>query len=113
MLEMKCKIAGLWALACVIAAPAVANERHVTATVYDSWFHGRPTYCGGTYQHWGISAAHPWLPCGTRVRVSHRGRTLSVRITDRCACSSLDLSAGAASALGVPLDGIATVRISH
>lgn len=95
----------------LIATPASA--RTVTATVYDEWYHGRTTYCGQTYQHWGISAAHPWLPCGTRVRVSNGSRTLTVPVTDRCDCSSLDLSAGAAYRLGVPLDGIARVRISH
>jgi rare lipoprotein A len=93
--------------------PQATHARPVTATVYDGWYHGRVAYCGGTYHHWGISAAHPWLPCGTRVRVSHRGRFLVVPITDRCDCSSLDLSAGAAYRLGVPLDGIATVRISY
>lgn len=99
--------------AALLLAAMPAQARSVTATVYDGWFHGRTTYCGGTYQHWGISAAHPWLPCGTPVRVSHRGRVLTVRVTDRCDCSSLDLSAGAAHRLGVPLDGIATVLISH
>ena len=103
--------AALIAAALLLASPVQA--RHVTATVYDGWYHGRTTYCGGTYEHWGISAAHPWLPCGTPVRVSHRGRTLTVRVTDRCDCGSIDLSAGAAHRLGVPLDGIATVRISH
>jgi len=99
--------------AALLLAAVPVQARLVTATVYDGWFHGRTTYCGGTYQHWGISAAHPWLPCGTRVRVSHHGRVLTVPVTDRCDCSSIDLSAGAAHRLGVPLDGIATVRISH
>ena len=90
-----------------------AQARQVTATVYDSWYSGHTTYCGQRYEHWGISAAHPWLPCGTQVRVSHRGRYLTVPVTDRCDCNSIDLSAGAAHALGVPLDGIATVHISH
>ena len=90
-----------------------AHSRSVTATVYDGWYHGRTTYCGTTYQHWGISAAHPWLPCGTPVRVSNGSRTLTVPITDRCDCNSIDLSAGAAYRLGVPLNGIATVRIRH
>ena len=91
-----------------------ASARPVTATVYDAWFDGRTTYCGQTYRHYsGISAAHPWLSCGTRVRVSHRGRVLTVPITDRCDCNSIDLSAGAARRLGVPLDGTATVRISY
>lgn len=103
--------AALTAAALLLVSPVQA--RQVTATVYATEFHGRTTYCGTTYQHWGISAAHPWLPCGTPVRVSHRGRTLTVRVTDRCDCGSIDLSAGAAHRLGVPLDGIATVRISH
>jgi rare lipoprotein A (peptidoglycan hydrolase) len=60
-----------------------------------------------------VSAAHPWLPCGTRVRVVHQGRKLTVPITDRCDCNSIDLSAGAAHYLGVPLDGIATVQITY
>ena len=101
------------AAAALLLWPGVAVARPVTATVYDGWYHGRPEYCGGTYQHWGISAAHPWLPCGTQVTVRHRGRVLTVPIRDRCACGSLDLSAGAAAALGVPLDGIATVQISY
>lgn len=95
----------------LLATPAQA--RPVTATVYDAWYHGRVTYCGQTFQFWGISAAHPWLPCGTRVQVRHQGRSLTVPITDRCECNSIDLSAGAAYRLGVPLDGIARVQISH
>ena len=82
--------------AALLLAAMPAHARSVTATVYDGWYHGRTTYCGGTYRHWDVSAAHPWLPCGTPVRVSHRGRVLTVRVTDRCDCSSLDLSAGAA-----------------
>lgn len=92
---------------------ARANERSVTATVYDSWYANRTTYCGQKYRHWDVSAAHPWLPCNTRVRVRHGSRVLTVPITDRCDCNAIDLSAGAASRLGVPLDGIATVQISH
>ena len=99
------------AMALLLQGPA--HGRPVTATVYDSWYAGRPAYCGGTYEHWGISAAHPWLPCGTLVQVSHRGRVLTVPITDRCDCNSIDLSAGAAWLLGVPLDGIAIVSIRY
>lgn len=89
------------------------QARTVTATVYDEWYHNRVTYCGQTYQHWGISAAHPWLPCNTRVRVTHGGRSLLVPVTDRCECNSIDLSAGAAYRLGVPLDGTRRVQISY
>ena len=97
----------------LLLQPLSAEARTVLATVYHEWFHGRTAYCGQTYIHWGVSAAHPWLPCGTRVRVSHRGRSLTVPITDRCDCNSIDLSAGAAWRLGVPLDGVASVQISY
>ena len=95
----------------MLTAPAQA--RTVTATVYHPWYDGRVAYCGSTYRHWDVSAAHPWLPCNTKVRVTHGNRSLVVRITDRCDCNSIDLSAGAAHRLGVPLDGIARVEISY
>ena len=98
----------------ILTFAAPAQARTVTATVYDGWYHGRTTACGDTYQHWGSpTAAHPWLPCGTRVTVTHRGRSLVVPIRDRCDCNSIDLSAGAAYRLGVPLDGTAQVQINH
>lgn len=102
------RLAFLWLLA---AIHAPADARQVMATVYHPYYHGRQTACGQTYQHWGISAAHPWLPCGTRLRIQHQGRVLTVPITDRCDCGSVDLSAGAAYRLGVPIDGTATVTI--
>ena len=97
------------------APPADAHHsgRHVTATVYAADFHGRLTACGSTYSDHRVSAAHPWLPCGTRVRVSHQGRSLIVPITDRCDCESIDLSYEAARRLRVPTDGIATVRLQE
>ena len=100
-------------LSALLLLPLPASARPVTATVYDGWYHGRTTACGQTYQHWGFSAGHRSLPCGTPVQVTHQGRRLTVRITDRCDCNSIDLSAGAAHRLGVPLDGIATVQIKH
>ena len=90
-----------------------AYARTVTATVYDSWYSNRPDYCGGIYRHWEISAAHPYLPCGTRVTVTNGNRTLVGPIRDRCECNSIDLSAGAAYRLGVPLNSTARVRISY
>ena len=110
---MKRTIIAFAAILQQLAPTAYGHGRPVTATVYHEWYAGRTTYCGQTYQHWGISAAHPWLPCGTRVTVRHGGRVLTVPVLDRCDCNSLDLSAGAAHRLGVPLDGIARVFITY
>ena len=98
-------------LLALLALPAQA--RPITATVYHSWYHGRTTYCGNSFDYWGVSAAHAFLPCGTRVQVRRGNRSVSLRITDRCECDSIDLSAGAAYRLGIPLDGIARVEINY
>jgi len=99
-------------LLAMLAAPAQA--RTVTATVYHPDFNGQPDYCTGKpYRHWGLSAAHASIKCGTLVRVTHKGRSLVVPIRDRCDCNSIDLSAGAAYRLRVPLDGVAKVGISY
>lgn len=103
-------IAGVTAAICAPAV-ALAESRVVTATVYHQWYHGRQDACGGVYSDYKVSAAHPWLACGTRVLVQHGGRSLVVPITDRCDCASIDLSYEAARRLGVPTDGIARVRI--
>lgn len=98
----------------LLTMPAPALAGPYTATVYAPSFHGGPNYCDGSiYQHWGISAASSWLPCGARVRVTHRGRSLTVRIKDRCESCDIDLSAGAAYRLGIPLDGIGAVSIRY
>ena len=113
---MKLRNALLMAMLAVhgpVHAHHTGNGRLVTATVYHEWYHGRTTACRTTYRHWEVSAAHPFLPCNTPVRVTHQGRTLTVPVTDRCDCSSIDLSAGAAKRLGVPVNGTATVYISH
>lgn len=105
--------AGAAAVAALFPLAALASGRYVTATVYHQWYHGRPDACGGIYSDHRVSAAHPWLPCGTRVRVTHGGKSLVVPITDRCDCGSIDLSYKAAKLLGVPTDGIARVRIQE
>lgn len=99
-------------LLAAFSPPAYANS--YIATVYAPEFHGGPNYCdGSTYQHWGISAASSWLPCGARVRVTHKGRSLTVTIRDRCERCDIDLSAGAAYRLGVPLNGIGSVSLRY
>lgn len=95
------------------AFPAHAGETRITATVYHQWYNGRPDACGTTYLDSKVSAAHAYLPCGTRLLVRHGGRSLVVRVTDRCDCNSLDLSYKAAKLLGVPTDGVARVTINR
>lgn len=79
--------------------PAGTNE--VVATYYSR---GSRTATGARFHPDGVSAAHLTLPFGTMVNVTNprNGRTVTVPINDRgpCTDASIDLSRGAARALG-------------
>jgi peptidoglycan lytic transglycosylase len=121
----------LVALACVTAgcsssrrAPPVASTAGIApgyseiglASWYGEPYHGRPTASGERYDMWQMTAAHRTLPFGTRVRVTNRdtGRSATVLINDRGPFVSgriLDLSRGAAEALGAVAAGVIPVRL--
>lgn len=86
------------------------------ASWYGKDFHGRKTSSGETYDMHGLSAAHRTLPFGTLLLVTEcsRGRTVQVRVNDRgpfVGKRELDLSYGAAKALGIVTEGVARVNI--
>lgn len=92
-------------------------RRKGLASWYGLKFHRRRTASGDVYDMHGLTAAHPSLPFGTRVCVLSRdtGRSVVVRINDRSAYSSrrvIDLSKGAASALGIVGLGLKPVELS-
>ena len=75
------------------------------------------TASGETMDGDALTAAHPTLPLGTRVRVANldNGRAVVVRINDRGPFAKdriIDLSKAAAEALGMIKDGVATVQVS-
>ncbi len=65
---------------------------------------------------WAMTAAHPCLPLGTKIRVTvlETGRSLIVTVNDRMPSRRrvLDLSIGAARALGIASFGVAVVQLS-
>lgn len=67
-----------------------------SATFYSNYFVGRKMANGKVYHHGKMVAAHPSLPLGTWVKVTNRrnGRSVVVKISDRCRCS-IDLSKSA------------------
>jgi rare lipoprotein A len=89
-----------------------------------SWYGGGPrryepnshTANGERFNKWALTAAHRSLPFGTRLLVTHGGRSVVVRINDRGPAKwtgrSLDLSKGAAARLGMIGAGTAHVRYS-
>ena len=102
-----------------IAAACLGTSASSAGTMLASWygpyFHGRTTANGETYDMHGITAAHKTLPFGTKLRVCYEG-CVDVRINDRgpyIGARELDLSYGAAKAIGLVEPGVATVSISY
>ncbi|WP_424362418.1 septal ring lytic transglycosylase RlpA family protein [Methylocystis parvus] len=73
------------------------------------------TASGERFNQWDLTAAHRTLPIGTRLLVSHEGRSVVVRINDRGPAAwtgrSLDLSRGAASRIGLISRGTGAVHV--
>jgi rare lipoprotein A len=86
------------------------------ASWYGDEFADRPTASGERYDPAKLTGAHRTLPLGTRVRVTNllNGRSVFVVINDRGPYTGrreIDLSYGAARALGMVQRGVARVRI--
>jgi rare lipoprotein A len=84
-----------------------------------SWYGneaGSRTANGEKYNPRGLTAAHRTLPFGTKVRVTSlkTGKTVTVRINDRGPFHGrriIDVSAGAAEAIGIKSSGVGNVRV--
>jgi rare lipoprotein A len=86
------------------------------ASYYARSLHGRQTASGEKYNENTLTAAHPRLPFGTRLKVTNlnNGRTVEVRVNDRgpfVRRRVIDLSYEAARKLGMLQDGVARVEI--
>lgn len=87
-----------------------------TASYYANRYSGRRMSSGERYDPKRLTAAHPTLPLGTRVKVVNtaNNREVTVTITDRCrkrVSHFIDLSREAARKLGFLGKGITEVRI--
>ena len=88
------------------------------ASWYGADFHGRKTSNGEVYDMMSLSAAHRTLPMPSYVYVTNlaNNRTLLLRVNDRGPYARgriIDLSSGAARALGVIAHGTAQVRVRY
>jgi len=97
-------------------AKQTAKLLHGFASWYGGIFNGRHTASGERFDMNALTACHPTLPFGTRVRVVNLNNKQSVvvRITDRGELFEgrvIDLSYGAAKQLAMTKDGLAPVEI--
>ena len=95
---------------------AAAHALHGLASWYGGRFNGRPTASGERYDMNAMTACHPTLPFGSKVRVVNldNHRSVVVRITDRGDLIKgrvIDLSYGAAKQLALLKPGIAPVKL--
>ena len=86
------------------------------ASYYAHKFHGKPTASGEIFNMNGLSAAHKSLPFGTLVKVTNldNNKSVTVPVNDRgpfIRGRIIDLSLGAAKAVGLVVSGTARVRI--
>ena len=90
------------------------------ATFYGPGFHGGRTASGERFDQNRLTAAHPTLPLGTRVRVTNleNGQSVVLVINDRGPYGRnrrkgaiIDVSKGAASRLDFVSDGLTRVRL--
>ena len=99
------------------ALQAPPTSRQIgTASFYGDGFHGRETASGEVFDQEAMTAAHRTLAFGTLLRVTNlaNGASVVVRINDRgpyVRGRSIDLSLGAARALGFVEEGTARVRM--
>nr|WP_127752718.1 MULTISPECIES: septal ring lytic transglycosylase RlpA family protein [unclassified Devosia] len=106
-------------LAAVPMAPqAFAKDSTLSgvASWYGPGFHGRTTANGEKYNMHQLTAAHKSLKFGTKVRVTNKknGKSVIVRINDRgpyVGSRIIDLSKGAAQAIGMIGSGTASVTV--
>ena len=101
-------------------APSLEHKvRYVSrgqASWYGPGFYGNRTASGEVLRRGTLTAAHRYLPFGTKVRVTNlnNGRSAVVRINDRGPFHGhrlIDLAHGAASELGVVSSGTASVKL--
>jgi hypothetical protein len=57
--------------------------RFAHASWYGPGLYGNRLGCGGTLSPGRVGVAHKSLPCGAKLALRHRGRTLRVRVIDR------------------------------
>lgn len=111
-------LAVLWCLGGFSAAaePAAPLTEAGIASYYADAYHGRPTASGERFDMHQLTAAHPRLKFGTRVRVTNTAnhRSVLVRINDRgpfVAGRVIDVSRAAAEELQMIRSGLAAVTL--
>jgi len=94
----------------VSPARRLTAYRQAGASYYGPGLYGNGVACGGTLMPGTLGVANKTLPCGTKVKLRYRGRTVTVPVIDRgpyVAGRDYDLTTATKLRLGFP--GVGTV----
>ncbi len=104
----------LLALLLSVVVSGRAEAEPMVASYYGNELAGNPTASGVPFDPYGYTAAHKTLPFGTQLEVCLQG-CVTVTVNDRgpfVGGRDLDLSLGAAQAIGLTGAGVATVDVT-
>ncbi len=105
-----------------VASSSVSQPTSATKVMktsfYASSFNGRKTASGEIYRENAHTAAHRTYPFGTMLRLTNpaNGKYVTVRVNDRgpfVKGRDLDISGGAAKALGITGAGVADLQVQE
>lgn len=121
MLSKTIKILSVFAVASSVFFPFDAKAQNCSHASYygmGDGFHGQRTANGETFNAYANTVAHPYLPFGTRLRVTNQsnGKSVIVAVTDRgpyVASRGLDMSYGSFSRIASPSQGVVRVCYSR
>ena len=109
---------GLFLLPGISEAKATQETHQLTgiSSYYGGFHHGHKTASGEVFNMHALTAAHRTLPLGSHIQVTNlsNGKRITLKVTDRGPYKTgriLDVSQGAAKALGMLKSGTAKVRI--
>lgn len=87
----------------------ITAYRAAAASYYGPGLYGGALACGGRLEPGTLGVAHKTLPCGSKVRLRYRGRTVTVPVVDRgpyVAGRDFDLTAATRARLRFPTTGV-------
>jgi rare lipoprotein A len=99
-----------------VPQPEVSTPRGKSNGIASFYWQGTKTASGEKFDPSELTAAHPTLPFGTKLRVTnqHTGRSVTVRVNDRgpyVPGRVVDVSYSAAQQLGMVGRGVAPVKL--
>lgn len=100
----------------IFSMPCMAQKQHGKASYYSKKITGARTASGQKLHHDSLTCAHRFYPFGTKLKVTNLSnkKTVIVKVTDRGPYGRgriIDLSWGAAKAIGMLSQGVATVKV--